>query len=347
MEHAAARPAPEEAATKGGLWTATDRFWHSPSTIAALAIFALIVLLSLLAPLYAHNLAHENPFLTNVNGTTNIHGKHVAVLQPSSGTGLGETPIGPSWEVGHYFLGADAYGRDVAALVLYGGRTSLEIGLASAGLCCGIALVFALISGFYGGGIDWLFSRISDLIWAMPVYLLAISIATVLITAPHGLQLGPVNITANSLLLPILLIGFIFIPYAFRPIRAAVLAVRQREFIDAAISQGAGDSRLILREVLPNVISVVIVLFPLLVATNILTESALSFLGIGVQPPNVSWGTLIADGQTLLYTRPWVTLAPGFMIALAVLSLNLLGDGLRDAIDPKGNSRVAAHSSRR
>ena len=91
---------------------------------------------------------------------------------------------------------------------------------------------------------------------------------------------------------------------------------------------------------LPNVLNVVIVLFPLLVATNILTESALSFLGIGVQPPNVSWGTLIADGQNLLYTRPWVTLAPGFMILLAVLALNLLGDGLRDAIDPKGNYRL-------
>jgi peptide/nickel transport system permease protein len=91
---------------------------------------------------------------------------------------------------------------------------------------------------------------------------------------------------------------------------------------------------------LPNVLNVVIVLFPLLVATNILTESALSFLGIGVQPPNVSWGTLIADGQTLLYTRPWVTLAPGFMIVLVVLTLNLVGDALRDAIDPKGNLRL-------
>jgi peptide/nickel transport system permease protein len=309
--------------------------------MAALAVFALIVVVSLLAPFYARHVAHENPFLTNVNGTTVANGKRVPVLQQSSGPlHLGETPIAPTWDVHHYFLGADGYGRDVAALTLYGGRTSLEIGLASAAVCCGAALIFALISGFYGGGIDWLFSRMSDLIWAMPVYLLAISIGTVLITAPHGLQLGPVNVTAGSLWLPILLIGFIYIPYAFRPIRAAVLATRQREFIDAAISEGAGDARLIIREVLPNVLNVVIVLFPLLVATNILTESALSFLGIGVQPPNVSWGTLIADGQNLLYTRPWVTLAPGFMILLAVLALNLFGDGLRDAIDPKGNYRL-------
>jgi peptide/nickel transport system permease protein len=341
VEDALAGPAQNEIATRSGLWEATGRFRRNPIAMAAAAVFVLLVVLSLLAPYYAHNVARENPFLTNVNGTTVINGKRVSVLQPSSGPlHLGETPIGPTWDIRNYFLGADGYGRDVAALVLYGGRTSLEIGLASAGVCCGIALIFALISGFYGGGIDWLFSRVSDLIWAMPVYMLAISIGTVLITAPHGLQLGPINITADSVWLPILLIGFIYIPYAFRPIRAAVLTVRRREFIDAAISQGAGDARLIIREVMPNVLNVVIVLFPLLVATNILTESALSFLGIGVQPPNVSWGTLIADGQTLLYTRPWVTLAPGFMIVVAVLALNLVGDGLRDALDPKGNYRL-------
>ena len=341
MDEALARPAQDEIATRSGLWQATGRFRRSPLAMAALALFALIVVLSLLAPFYARDVAHENPFLTNVNGTTVINGKRVSVLQPSSGPlHLGETPIGPTWDVRNYFLGADGYGRDVAALILYGGRTSLEIGFASAGVCCGIALILALIGGFYGGGVDWLFSRVSDLIWAMPVYLLAISIGTVLITAPHGLRLGPINITAGSLWLPIALIGFIYIPYAFRPIRAAVLTIRQREFIDAAISQGAGDTRLIIREVMPNVLNVAIVLFPLLVAINILTESALSFLGIGVQPPNVSWGTLIADGQNLLYTRPWVTLAPGFMILLVVLTLNLVGDALRDAIDPKGNLRL-------
>jgi peptide/nickel transport system permease protein len=308
--------------------------------MGALGLFVLVVALSLLAPLYAHDVAHVNPFAMNVDGTAVVGGKHVEVLQPTGPLKLGETPIGPTWDIHAYFLGADSYGRDVAALVLYGGRTSLEIGLASAALCCGFALLFALISGFYGGVVDWAFSRMSDIIWAMPVYMLAISIGTVLITAPHGLQLGPVSVTAGSVWLPILMIGFIFIPYVYRPVRAAVLSVRQREFVEAAIAQGAGDVRLIVREILPNVLNVVIVLFPLLVATDILTESALSFLGIGVQPPNVSWGTLIADGQTLLYTRPWVTLAPGFMIALTVLSLNLLGDGLRDAIDPKGSQRV-------
>ncbi len=276
----------------------------------------------------------------NVNGTALVGGKHVPVLQPTGPLHLGETPIGPTWNVHSYFLGADSYGRDVAALVLYGGRTSLEIGLASAALCCSLALIFALISGFYGGVVDWFFSRISDIIWAMPVYMLAISIGTVLITAPHGLRLGPIGVTAGSVWLPILMIGFIFIPYAYRPVRAAVLSVREREFIEASIAQGASDARIIVREILPNVLNVTIVLFPLLVATNILTESALSFLGIGVQPPNVSWGTLIADGQNLLYTRPWVTLAPGFMIALTVLSLNLLGDDLREAVDPRGTQRI-------
>ena len=306
----------------------------------ALGLFLLLVVLSLLAPVYANDVAHVNPFAMNVNGSAVVGGKHVPVLQPTGPLHLGETPIGPTWNVHSYFLGADGYGRDVAALVLYGGRTSLEIGLASAALCCSLALIFALISGFYGGVVDWFFSRISDIIWAMPVYMLAISIGTVLITAPHGLSLGPIRVTAGSVWLPILMIGFIFIPYAYRPVRAAVLSVREREFIEASIAQGASDARIIVREILPNVLNVTIVLFPLLVATNILTESALSFLGIGVQPPNVSWGTLIADGQNLLYTRPWVTLAPGFMIALTVLSLNLLGDNLRETVDPRGTQRI-------
>src|SRR5213079_1053701 len=113
-----------------------------------------------------------------------------------------------------------------------------------------------------------------------------------------------------------------------------------KEFVEAAIAQGASNRYLIFSEVLPNVISVVIVLFPLMVATTILTESALSYLSIGVQPPNASWGTIIQDGQELLYTRPWVAIAPGLMIVLTVLALNILGDGLRDALDPRSKVRV-------
>jgi peptide/nickel transport system permease protein len=114
----------------------------------------------------------------------------------------------------------------------------------------------------------------------------------------------------------------------------------EKEFVEAAIAQGSSNLRLIFSEILPNVVSVVIVLFPLMIATTILTESALSFLTIGVQPPNASWGTIIDDGQQLLYTRPWVAIAPGIMIVLTVLSLNVLGDGIRDALDPRAKLRV-------
>jgi peptide/nickel transport system permease protein len=126
----------------------------------------------------------------------------------------------------------------------------------------------------------------------------------------------------------------------FRPVRGQVLSVARREYIEAAIAQGASNFRLIFSDVLPNVLAVAIVMFPLMIATNVLTESALSFLSIGVQAPQASWGTIISDGQQLLYTRPWVSLAPGIMIALTVLSLNVLGDGIRDALDPRAKHAV-------
>jgi peptide/nickel transport system permease protein len=262
-------------------------------------------------------------------------------MQQGGGTlHLGETPIGPTWDPGHYFLGADSVGRDVAALLLYGGRSSLLVGIGSAVLCCLAATVVALIAGFFGGTIDALLSRLMDIIWAFPVYLLAISISTELLTHSSGFQFGPVHVSASSLWLPTIIIAFIFVPYVYRPVRGQVLAVVNKEFVSAAIAQGAGNLRLIFSEILPNVVSTVIVLLPLIIATTILTESALSFLGVGVQPPNVSWGSIIQDGTDLLYTRPWVSLAPGIMILLTVLSLNVFGDGVRDALDPRSKLRV-------
>jgi peptide/nickel transport system permease protein len=126
----------------------------------------------------------------------------------------------------------------------------------------------------------------------------------------------------------------------YRPVRGHVLSVAEKEYVEASIAQGASSLRLIFAEIMPNVITVVIVLLPLMIATTILTEAGLSFLGLGVQPPNASWGTIINDGQELLYTRPWVAIAPGIMIVLTVLSLNLLGDGIRDALDPRAKLRV-------
>jgi peptide/nickel transport system permease protein len=310
--------------------------------LAALGLLILIIVVCAAAPLYAHNVAHiASPLSPNLNGTTVVNGKTVPIMQQGGGLlRLGETPIGPSWSLGHYFLGADNLGRDVASLVLYGGRASLQIGLSSALICCAFATIIAMIAGFFGGLTDTILSRIMDIIWSFPVILLAICIATELLTQPNGVKIGFLTIYASSLWVPTFIIALIYVPYVYRPVRGQVLSVVQKEFVEAAIAQGASNTRVIFAEILPNVMSTVIVLLPLIAATNILTESALSYLSVGVQPPNVSWGVIIADGQDLLYTRPWVSLAPGIMIVLTVLALNVLGDGVRDALDPRAKLRV-------
>jgi peptide/nickel transport system permease protein len=308
--------------------------------VASLILFCLVVIVSLLAPVYAHHIAHTDPNSSNVSGTTVVNGKRVDILQQGGGAlGIGEIPLGPTWQ-SNYFVGADNQGRDVMARVLYGGRASLWIGSASAVICCVIALLLGLLAGFFRGWVDAFLSRLMDLIWAFPVYLLAISLATVLLTKPGGIKWGFITINPSSLWVPTFIIGIIYVPYVYRPVRGQVLSVREKEYVEASISQGASNLRLMFAEILPNVVSTVIVLLPLMIATTVLTESALSFLGIGVQAPKASWGTIIDDGQALLYTRPLVAIVPGIFIVLTVLSLNVLGDGVRDALDPRAKVRV-------
>jgi peptide/nickel transport system permease protein len=315
------------------------RLLRNRIALVALAGFVVIVVASLAAGWYAHDVAHTQPFESTIDGTTIINGKPAPVMVESTGgLGLGVTPIGPTWDLNHYFLGADNQGRDVAARLLYGGRNSLLIAIASAALCCFLATIIALVAGFFGGIVDQILSRLLDVIWAFPVFLAAISISTVALT--RGISVGPITLAASSLWLPILIISVIYVPYVARPIRGQVLSVREKEFVEAAVGLGASDRRLIFSEVLPNVVTTVIVFFPLMIATNMLTESALSFLSIGVQPPDASWGTVIADGQGLLYTRPWVAIAPGLAIVATVLCLNVLGDGVRDALDPRARLRA-------
>jgi peptide/nickel transport system permease protein len=316
------------------------RLLRNKIALAALGLFVLIVVISFAAPLYAHHVAHTDPFVSNISGTITIDGKKRDILEQGGGKlGLGETPIGPTWHT-KYFIGADNQGRDVAARVLYGGRSSLLIGIGSAVLCCLLAVIVGLIAGFFGGFTDTALSRLMDLLWAFPVYLLAICLATVLIARTEPLRILFFTIHPSSIWIPLLIIGIIYVPYVYRPIRGQVLSLREKEFVEAAIAQGASNWRLMFSEILPNVASTVIVLLPLMIATTILTESALSYLSIGVQPPKASWGTIIQDGQDLLYTRPWVAIAPGIMIVLTVLALNVLGDGLRDALDPRSKVRV-------
>lgn len=311
---------------------------HNKAAMLALLVFVLMVVAFLLAPVYADNIAHENPFASNVQGLININGKLESVMQANTqGLGLGVTPIGPTWHFSTYFLGADNLGRDVFARLLYGGRVSLLIGASSAAMCCFVATMMGMIAGYFGGVIDWLMSRFFDLIWAFPIYLLAISLSVILLTS--GIDLGFVRIGPGSLLLPILIIAAVFVPYVGRPIRGIVYSLKEREFIQAAIGSGASDWHILYKEIWPNVAPTVIVFFPLMFAFDILTESALSFLGVGVQAPQASLGTIIQDGLNLLYTRPWVAIAPGICIVICAGALNILGDGARDAFDPKAKLR--------
>jgi peptide/nickel transport system permease protein len=328
-----------ERVSRGPWATALRKLRSDRAAMAALLVFAVIVLLCLLAPVYAAHIANTDPFRSNLSGQIIVNGQSVPIMATSTeGLGLGFTPIGPTWDFTAYFLGADGQGRDVAARLLYGGRNSLFIAGMATLLCLFLAAVVGLAAGFFGGVTDWILSRLLDVLWAFPVYLLAISLSIVLISG--GFDLGPISITSGSLALPIFIIGIIYVPYVARPIRGQVLSLRQSEFVLAAIGLGVPSHRILFRDILPNVTATLIVFVPLMMAINMVTESALSFLSIGVQPPDASWGTIIQDGQGLLYSRPVVALAPGIAIVISVVTLNILGDGVRDALDPKSKLRV-------
>jgi peptide/nickel transport system permease protein len=195
-----------------------------------------------------------------------------------------------------------------------------------------------MLCGYYRGWIDAIGSRVMDVVWAFPVLLLGIALGTAL--AVGGLDVGFTTIAGDSLWIPILIIGLVYVPYMARPIRGEILALREKEFIEAAVAQGKGPSRIMITELLPNLVSTIIVFFTLNIANDMLLESALSFLGAGVRPPSASWGTMIADGYQTIYTAPHLTIIPGLMIVLTVLSLNVFGDGLRDALDPRAKIRL-------
>jgi peptide/nickel transport system permease protein len=170
-------------------------------------------------------------------------------------------------------------------------------------------------------------------IWAFPALLLGVALGTALTLS--GLKIGPVEIDSKSKLIPILIIAVVYVPYMARPIRGQVLALREKEFVEAARAQGAGSVRIMISEILPNISSTVIVFFPLMVANAILLEAALGFLGVGVPVPEPSWGNMIGDGVDHILSGPHLAIVPGVALVLTVLALNVFGDGVRDAFDPR------------
>jgi peptide/nickel transport system permease protein len=319
-------------------------------------VFVLVLAACALAPVYASHVAHTGPNTQHVLDTVTVNGKPTPVVTAGglidkktgkscsvSGPGcvlLSSIPIGPTWfgAGGRFVLGADSIGRDIAVRLLYGGRNSLIVGIGSTAICVFFAVLLALVSGYFGGWIDFVITRFFDLFYAFPVVLLGIALGSAL--AINGFHHFGVNIQSGSIWIPTLVISYVLIPYVGRPLRGQVLSLREKEFVEAAISQGASPLRVMFSELLPNITSSVLVFFTLIIANNIVLEAALSFLGAGVQPPTPSWGTLISDGQTLIVTRPWLALAPGIAIVLTVLSLNVFGDGLRDALDPRAKVKI-------
>jgi ABC-type dipeptide/oligopeptide/nickel transport system permease subunit len=222
----------------------------------------------------------------------------------------------------HHWLGTDIQGRDVWARLVYGARISLSAGIISQSIALLIGLTMGLVAGYYGGWIDEVVMRLADVTLAFPTLLLLIAMAAAL---------------QPSMLVVFFTIGVVGWAGMARLVRGQVLVVRQLEFVQASRALGARDTRVVLRHVLPSVIAPVLIAVTLGVAAAIMAEAALSFLGLGVQPPTPSWGSMIADGRDLnqLRNAPWTSVSPGLAIGAAVLGFNLLGDALRDALDPR------------
>ena len=224
---------------------------------------------------------------------------------------------GPSAD---YWLGTDDKGRDILSRLLWGARISLTVGIVSTIIGAAVGIALGIVSGFYGGRVDSFIMRVCDVLLAFPGILLALAIVSVL-------GASTINV--------IFAVAFFAIPTFARIVRGSTLSVKKLEYIDAIRAMGARDSRIILKHILPNITSPIIVQFTLYIASAIITAAALSFLGMGTQPPTPEWGTMLSDGRSYIRTAPYITLFPGLAILMVVVGFNLFGDGLRDALDPK------------
>jgi ABC-type dipeptide/oligopeptide/nickel transport system permease subunit len=239
-------------------------------------------------------------------------------------------PAGPSSK---HLMGVDQLGRDIFSRVLSGARISLLVAFVGTGLSVTIGVTMGMVAGFFRGGVDTAIARVIDILLAFPVLLLGLGLASACSTQ-NGC-LGGLLQPGLSVVITIIVIANW--PYVARIIRGQVLSLREKEFVEAARSLGASNSRIIFREILPNLVAPIIVYTTLFIPANILLEAALSFLGVGVQPPTASWGKMLSDATSIFSSAWWYMFFPGMALLLSVLAFNLVGDGMQDALNPKGN----------
>lgn len=254
-----------------------------------------IILLLLVCALFAPWLAPYDPIKSNIR----------ARLEP------------PTLQ---HFFGTDDLGRDIFSRIIFGSRISLQVGLVAVSIATSAGMLMGILAGYFGGFLDSVLMRITDILFAFPAVLLAIAIMAVL---------GPSTFNV------MIAVGIVYIPIFARITRASILVVRNQDYVEAAQSLGVRSAGIIFRHIIPNALDAVIVQISLAMAFAILVEAALSFLGLGTQPPDPSWGSMLSFGRQYMLEAPWWTLFPGLAIFLTVFALHLIGDGLRDALDPK------------
>jgi peptide/nickel transport system permease protein len=303
--------APGEIAARSPFELFWRRLRQDRVALAALCFIIFLCVVALLAPLIVKVFGARGPNAQDKNYLDSFG-----------------TPTGPTSK---NLFGVDPLGRDLFSRVLYGARISLEVALIATAISVTIGVVVGMMAGYYRGWVDTVLSRMIDILLAFPILLLALGLGAAC-SLGNGCLGG---IVKPGIGVVIFVIAFVNWTYIARIIRGQVLSLREKEFIEAARSLGASDARILFREILPNLTAPIIVYSTLIIPSNILFEAALSFLGVGVQPPNPSWGAMIADATSVFDSAWWYMFFPGVALVLTVLAFNLVGDGLHDALNPR------------